>query len=195
MENKEIWKDIEGFEGKYQISNMGRVKSLERIDNNNHPVKEKIMKSVKDSGGYLQVKLYKDGKYKSYLIHRLVASAFIPNPNNFFEVNHIDENKTDNRVDNLEWCDSKYNMNYGTRTKRASASCRKTILQFTKDGKLVRKWDSATQVERELGFHNSGICMCCKGKQKTCGGYRWKYYYKGIWLKNHIPLIKQKKVA
>ena len=196
MEN---WKDIEGYEGLYQVSNMGRVKSLERFRKGKHNslvfVNEKILKSRKDGGGYLRVSLSKEGKIKTFKVHRLVASAFIDNPNNLLEVNHINEIKDDNRVNNLEWCNKSYNCNYGSRNERMAKSKYIPILQFTKEGKLVRKWDSITEVEKELGFNHGSISKCCKGKNKTCGGFKWCYHYKSIWEKNHIPLIKQKKVA
>ena len=191
MELKEIWKDIEGYEGLYQVSNMGRVKSL----GNNKTRKEKILKSSKSNRGYLVVHLYKEGKVKGYSIHRLVTSAFIPNPNNLPQVNHKDEDKTNNRVDNLEYCDSKYNLNYGTRTERITIANSIPILQFNLDGEFIKKWDSIIQVERELGFNHSSINMCCKGKYKNAYGYWWCYHYKSLWEKKHIPLVKQKKVA
>ena len=187
----EIWKDIEGYEGLYQVSNLGRVKSL----GNNKTRKEKILKSTKNTNGYLEVQLCKEGKHKKYLTHRLVAQAFIPNPNNLLEVNHINEDKTDNRVDNLEYCDRKYNCNYGTRNKKVAIVKSIPILQFSLDGELVRKWDSAEEASKELNIFRSSINECCRGRRKSAGGYRWKYYYKGIWLKKHIPQIKQKKVA
>ena len=119
----EIWKDIEGFEGKYQVSNMSNVKSLERTVWNGRgyykTVPERILKARKASNGYLQVQLCKDGKVKGYLVHRLVASAFCENPEGYTEVNHLDENKTNNNADNLEWCSRSYNANYGTRNQRA----------------------------------------------------------------------------
>ena len=183
----EIWKDIEGYEGLYQISNLGRVKSL----GNNKTRKEKILKSSKNTNGYLLVNLHKEGKQKHYYIHRLVVIAFIPNPDNLSQVNHINEDKTDNRVENLEWCDSKYNLNYGTRTEKTQ----KPILQFNLDGKFIKKWDSAIQVERELGFNQGNIGKCCKGKIKSAYGFKWRYHQKSLWEKKHIPLIKQKKVA
>ena len=195
----EKWKDIEGYEGLYQVSNMGRVKSLERFRKGKHNslvfVNEKILKSRKDGGGYLRVSLSKEGKIKTFKVHRLVASAFLDNPNNLLEVNHINEIKDDNRVNNLEWCNKSYNCNYGSRNERMAKSKYIPILQFTKEGKLVRKWDSITEVEKELGFNHGSISKCCKGKLKTACGYKWRYYYKGIWEKKHIPLIKQKKVA
>ena len=106
----EEWRDIKGYEGKYQVSNLGRVKSL----NYNHTKKEKILSDYPNTYGYLYVNLYKNGKGKPFYIHKLVAQAFIDNPNNYREINHKDENKQNNRVENLEWCNRKYNCNYGT---------------------------------------------------------------------------------
>lgn len=184
----EIWKDIKDYEGLYQISNLGRVKSIKFG-------KEKILKGSKDKDSYLVVSLYKEGKQKNYYIHRLVATAFIDNPNNLPQVNHSNEDKTDNRVENLEWCDSKYNINYGSRNERMAKAKSIPILQFNKDGEFIRKWDSAIEVKNELGFDNSHISKCCKGKLKSVGGFKWRYHYKSLWEKKHIPLIKQKKVA
>lgn len=186
----EIWRDIKGYPN-YMVSNLGRVKSL----GNNKTRKEKILKSGKNNKGYLKVHLYKEGKQKTYLVHRLVASTFLDNPDSLPEVNHKDENPQNNCVENLEYCNSKYNSNYGSRNERVVKSLSKPILQFSLDGEFIKKWDSATQVERELGFYQSSITKCCKGKQKTCGGYKWLYHYKSIWLKKHIPQIKLKKVA
>ena len=172
---KEIWKPIEGYNGLYQVSNMGRVKSLERNvvkgKGGLYKIEEKILKGSKDKDGYLCVNLSKDGKVKTHKIHRLVAQAFLPNPNNLPQVNHRNENKTDNRVENLEYCDSKYNNNFGTRTEKTQ----KPILQFTKNGDFIKKWNSATQIQRELGFYNSHISNCCKGKYKSAYGYEWGY--------------------
>lgn len=180
----EIWKDIEEYEGIYQVSNLGRVKSLKFG-------KEKIIKGRNNSMGYLYVALCKEGKIKYFRVHRLVASAFIPNSNNLFEVNHKDENPLNNRIDNLEWCDRKYNINYGTRIERIQ----KPILQFSKTGEFIKKWDSAIKVERVVGFYHSEISRCCKGKKKSAYGYKWCYHYKSIWERKHIPQIKLRKVA
>lgn len=188
LKNMEIWRDIKDYEGLYQVSNLGRVKSLKYG-------KEKILKGYKYRGGYLRVDLYKERKVKHFPIHRLVASAFINNPNNLPQVNHKDEDKTNNCAENLEYCDSSYNTNFGTRNERIAEKNKIKILQFTKDGELVRKWDSASQVERVLGFYHSDISKCCNGKRKSVGGFKWCYHYKSIWLKNHIPQIKLKKVA
>ena len=118
MEQNEIWKDIEGYEGLYQVSNLGRVKSLERIDRLGRLKPGVILRPKVERGGYLLVGLHKEGKQKMFLVHRLVAHAFIPNPEGLPEINHRDEDKTNNLVDNLEYCDRKYNMNYGTRNER-----------------------------------------------------------------------------
>ena len=114
----EIWRDIPGYEGKYQVSNTGEVKSL----NYNHTGEIKLLKQGIKKKGYRQVNLYKNGKVKHHLVHRLVAIAFIPNPNNYKEVNHKDEDPSNNNVKNLEWCTREYNNNYGTRNKRTSES-------------------------------------------------------------------------
>ena len=162
----EIWKTIKDYPN-YQISNLGRVKSL----NYNRTGREKIMKPRKDKDGYLKVDLYKEGKHKTIHIHRLVAQTFLPNPNNLLEINHIDENKTNNRVDNLEFCTHQYNMNYGTRTEKTQ----KPILQFSKTGEFIKKWYGVREVGRKLGFDSSCISKCCKGKYRTAYGFIWRY--------------------
>lgn len=206
----EIWKDIKGYENLYQVSNMGRVKSLERIiircDNKTQTIKEKILKTRIGNNGYYTIILSKKGEIKKIDIHRLIAIAFIPNPDNKPCIDHINGDRTDNRIENLRWVTQKENINnpisiskmkknhHLKNTFGAEHPLSKPILQFTLDGKLVRKWDSAVDIKKELGFNNCHISSCCNGKRKTANGYIWKYYYKGIWLKNHIPL-KDKKVA
>lgn len=118
MEKEEIWRDIEGYEGLYQVSNLGRVKSLDRIDRLGRRKPGVILSYILHNYGYLLVNLYKEGKRKLFLVHRLVAHTFIPNPEGLPEINHKDEDKTNNLVDNLEYCDRKYNINYGTHTER-----------------------------------------------------------------------------
>ena len=115
---EEIWKPVVGYEGLYEVSSYGRVRSLDRYDSRNHFCKGKILKLQTAGRGYLSVELSSNGKTKKFLVHRLVAEAFITNPDNLPEVNHINEDKTNNRVDNLEFCNHKYNVNYGTRTDR-----------------------------------------------------------------------------
>ena len=173
----EIWKDIDEFEGLYQISNLGNVKSL----NYNRTGKERILKPGNNGCGYLFVILYKNGKLKHFTIHRLVANAFLENPDNKSDVNHKDEDKTNNNVDNLEWMTSKENNNYGTRNERMAKSLinhhkkSKSVLQFTKNVEFIKEWPSTMQIERELGFANSAISECCNEKRKSAYGYIWKF--------------------
>ena len=168
MKINEIWKDIKGFEGHYQVSNLGRVKSLKRG-------KERILKPGRDTYGYLRVILWKNNKMKMCYIHRLVAQAFLPNPQNLPQINHKNEDKTDNKVENLEWCDSRYNNNYGTRTQRQVEKLSKPVIQFTKDGKLVKEWKSTHDVERNLGYSHGHISSCCNGRYKSAYEFNWKY--------------------
>lgn len=167
----EIWKPVKDYPN-YQISNLGRVKSL----NYNRSGEEKILKSCTNDYGYYQVSLSRNGKNKTCKIHRLVAEAFIPNPNNLPQVNHKDEDKNNNTPNNLEWCTAKYNSNYGKRITRMKDKLKRVILQFTKDGKLIKKWDSIIDVQNELGIKQSNICKCLNGKINSIGGYKWKYY-------------------
>ena len=177
----EIWKDLVGFEGKYKISSEGRVKSLDY----NRTGKERIMKPSPNGCGYLQVSLCKDNKMYTKKVHRLVAEAFIPNPLCLATVNHKNEIKTDNRVENLEWMSDYDNRMYGTRLARISIANKgkfinrkdqsKVVLQFTKDGKFVAEFPSGKEVERQLGFDQGNISMCCLGKRKHSYGYVWKY--------------------
>lgn len=166
--NNEVWKDIKDYEGHYQVSNQGRVKSLKRV-------KEQILKPGRDKDGYLFVILYKNNKMKYCFIHRLVAQSFIPNPQNLPQVNHKNEDKTDNKVDNLEWCDSKYNNNYGTHIQRQAEKLSKPVLQYTKTGEFVREWKSTMDVKRNLGYSQSHISDCCNEKRKSANGFVWRY--------------------
>lgn len=169
---EEIWKDIEGFNGDYWVSNLGRVKSLKYG-------KERILKPRKQSG-YYRVLLYND-KRCEYSIHRLVAMAFIPNPDNLPQVNHKDENKLNNCVDNLEWCTREYNHNYGTINIRKSQkqlndkNKSKVVLQYSLDGTFIKEWKSTMDVQRNLGFGQSNISICCRNIRKTAYNYIWKY--------------------
>ena len=160
---KEYWKSVVGYEGLYMVSNWGRVKSIKFG-------KERILKPVTNSSGYLLVHLCKDGKVKSFTVHRLVAEAFIPNPYNLPQVNHRDENKLNNNVDNIEWCTNEYNINYGTRTERYS----KPVLQYTLDGEFVREWPSARECGRN-GFNPRHVGDCCRSERKTHKGFIWRY--------------------
>ena len=163
---EEIWKDIEGYEGLYQVSNLGRVKSLRR---------NIILKNKIESNGYERVVLSTNNNPKDYSVHRLVAIAFIPNPNNYPIVNHKDENRTNNCVDNLEWCTQKYNVNYGTGIAKRARSQSKKVLQLKPDGTFVKEWESTMAVQRNLGFGQSHIVAVCNGKRRIAYGYLWKY--------------------
>lgn len=165
---EEHWKDIEGYEGLYQISDLGRVKSLKYG-------RETLLNPYRNNKGYLGVSLHKDKIRKTPKVHRLVAQAFLPNPENLLEINHIDEDKTNNRVDNLEWCDRKYNVNYGKRTEK----CSKRVQQFTIDGHLVAEWKSIHDAARNNGFNFSHISECCNGGFWCNGKWINNYVYKG----------------
>lgn len=170
MKFKEIWVDIKEYEGLYQISNLGKVKSLKRKTTNQHCKENKILKNNFDKDGYLQVRLSKNGKAKTKRVHQLVAEAFIPNPNNFNSINHKNEIKNDNRVENLEWCSVAYNNAYGSRCK--------AINQYDLDNNYVRTWKSAKEIVLTLGFKKAGnITSCCKKRPhcKTAYGYKWRY--------------------
>lgn len=174
---EEIWKDIKGYEGKYQVSNFGNVKSL----NYNQTGNERLLKPILHHTGYLCVNLCKPNK--KFPIHRLVAEAFIPNPDNLPQVNHKDENKHNNHVDNLEYCTQLYNINFGTRNKRISESLSKKVYQYTLDGKFVKEWKSIIECSRN-GFNQGNIVSCCKGglirNNKWVNvtqhkGFKWSY--------------------
>ena len=168
MTEEEIWCPIKGYEGLYEVSDQGRVRSLKFG-------KERIMKPQRNTCGYLMVVLYKNGEKNNCMIHRLVSQTFIPNPDNLPQVNHKDENKENNSVHNLEWCSSKYNTNFGTRNQRASMKLSKPILQYTKSGEFVREWKSMNGVQRNLGFYHGNISFCCTGRRKSAYGYIWKF--------------------
>lgn len=179
---QEVWKDIiiieqnnvvYDFTGLYQVSNMGRIRSLDRIDASGHQLKGKMMKLTKRKDGYLIVKLSKNGKAKAFLVHRIVGFVFILNddPINKTEINHISEEKTDNRVSNLQWVTPKENSNHGTRIERITKKQSKKVICI-ETGKVYL---STMDVQRKLGFNQGSIGKCCNGKLKTCGGYHWMY--------------------
>lgn len=201
MEQKEIWKDIKGFEGLYQVSNLGRVKSV-RMLKATYYLPERCANRILSptqpgKARYYRVLLYKNNYKKFATIHRLVAEAFIPNPSNLPCVNHKDENPLNNHVDNLEWCTQQYNCVYGTVLKRRSNTCRKNlggnlgrIYAFSKSGELVGKFDSVWDAAQMPGIRTKSIrgvrnhiVDCCNNKCKSAHGYIWRYE-KDV-LKNH----------
>lgn len=166
MNLEEDFRDIPGYEGLYQVSNLGRVKGLYK-----NIIKR--LKTTKD--GYLEVGLSKNGIEKKYRVHRLVAITFIPNPDNLPEVNHLDENKTNNCVSNLEWCTHKQNINYGTHHDRMVKTQSKPVLQFDKEGGFIKEWSSIAQISRELNINTGSVSNCCNGKAKTASGFIFKF--------------------
>ena len=182
MKNEE-WRDVAGYEGLYQVSDQGRVKSLERtfIDKSGREryVKECILKPGMDKGGYLRVGLCDGEKRKTFKVHRLVCEAFHENPDNKPQVNHINEDKADNRASNLEWATARENSNFGTRNerigKKSAITKSKPICQYTLDEKIVKIWASLTEVQRQTGFSQGNISEVANGNRKTAYGFRWKY--------------------
>ena len=176
MEN---WKDIAGYEGLYQVSNLGRVKSLSRLrktyGKRTYQTKELLMDVQLSEKGYLRVCLSKNGKQTSYFVHRLVAIAFLENKNHYPVINHINGNKLDNRVENLEFCTQSHNVKEAYRTGLEKKAGRKTE-QCTKTMERIKLWDSASEAQRCLGIKATNIVKCCRGKGKTAGGFIWRYY-------------------
>ena len=165
----EIWKNVvikgEVYDN-YKVSNLGRLINL----NYRGTGKNKLLKPSKNTNGYLQVFLRKDGKRKMFLVHRLVVETFLPNPDGLPEVNHKDEDKTNNSVENLEWCTHEYNTNYGTRTEKTS----KPVLQLSLTGEFIKEWKSTQECGRN-GYIPGNIVKCCRGKRKSAHGFRWEY--------------------
>lgn len=174
---EEIWKDVIGYEGFYQVSNLGRVRSLDRISFGRKQ-KGGILKPTKKRDGYMYVTLCNENGHKKHLVHRLVAQSFISNPNNLPFINHKDEKPVNNCVTNLEWCDCKYNVNYGTCKERIALSRSKPISQYELNGKFIRNWDSCMQVEKEIGYDQTSISKCCLQKEHcyTAYGFQWRFY-------------------
>ena len=179
----EIWKPISGYEGFYEVSNLGRIRSLERIvecsDGRKRKIKDRTLKGSSYSGGYSGVTLHKDGCAKFVNIHRIVAEAFVPNPLEKEEVNHKDENPSNNHASNLEWVTHKENLNFGTRTERARKAIveaqGRAVRQLSRDGELVAEYESLSAAGNATGTHVANITKCAKGVYKTAGGYIWKY--------------------
>lgn len=170
----ERWRPIRGFPG-YEVSDHGRVKSLAR--DYHYGSHEDMILSQRDRRGYKSVTLFRDGERHYKSVHRLVADAFIPNPDKLPIVNHKDETRTNNRADNLEWCTSKYNTNYGGCRDKIGKGVSRKVIQLTKDGSIVAMWDSMTKAAESTGACLSEISKCCKNSQFTAGGYKWRRFY------------------
>lgn len=160
----EVWKPVTmpEFENLYDISSLGRVRSKGSYNT----CKKGLMSPMVDTDGYLHVRLYNNGFSKDISIHRLVALAFIPNPNNYRYVNHKDENVKNNRVENLEWCTNSYNLTY---------SKGKKVAQYSMIGKFIKVYNCIHDASRELGIPTTNISKCCRGKRRSAGKYVWKY--------------------
>ena len=155
-------KDIKGYEGLYAITSCGKVWSYKS---------QKFLSQRKNHDGYLLVNLYKNGTMKTYSVHRLVAEAYIPNPENKTEINHKDENKEHNWLSNLEWTTHKENINYGTRNAKVAE--KNSIPVYCEELNTV--FPSAIEAARQLDLDQGSITKCCKGARKTCGDYHWRY--------------------
>lgn len=175
---KEVWKDIKNYEGFYQVSNLGRVRSLERISVQKHRVKERVLASTLDTYGYCLVTLRRDGKRKTHKVHRLVAEAFLSNPDNLPQINHKDECKTNNKVSNLEFCSPAYNTNYGNRNERAAKGHEKPIFAITSSGNRYL-FQSATKAAELLGLNRANVSSCLNSKRKHCGDFAFE------WVEQH----------
>lgn len=182
MSHIEEWRDVNGYEGIYQVSNTGRVRSL----NFNHKGIIRELKQSWDARGYRLVGLTKNNRCATKRVHRLVAETFVPNPNGLPCVNHIDENKENNNATNLEWCDVVYNNRYGNRTDKTS----NPVVQIDLNGNVIKKYKSAKEAGKSIGIHYSHITRCCQDKPHyhTVGGYKWKYLFerkRGIKIEIH----------
>lgn len=177
--NNEEWRSVVGFEGYYEVSNFGEVRSLDRVVTMKNGVKrithgKKLTQGRYNSkSNYRAVILCKNGKSKKESVHRLVAMAFLPNPDNLPEINHKDEDKQNNRADNLEWCDRKYNNTYGSVRFRIAMTQGIPVIQ-KKDGVIVNAYPTMGVASIFTGASEGGISACCRGNMKTCGGYEWE---------------------
>lgn len=192
----EIWKSVVGYEGLYEVSNHGRVKSLQRTVNS--PIKhnpsvtrkERILKQGINKLGYksVVVQIIGQNKNQTKRVHRLVAESFIPNPSNYPIINHIDSNPSNNHIDNLEWCTQSHNILHAFKTGRKKAPewfyksefgrnnpASRQVIQKTLLGEFVKEWDCVSYIERDLGFNRPNICKCCRGKIPTAYGFKWEY--------------------
>ena len=174
---KEEWRDIAEFKGYYQVSNLGNVRSVDRKVNCRwgikHPIKSKIKVPQKNRGGYYQVNLFgEEAEYKTRLVHRLVANAFIPNPENKPMVNHLDGNRLNNRVENLEWATASENMIHSFNVLKKSLT---PVIQYDLQGNLLAHYESIKQASDKTGVARCSISNVCRGRRNKAGGFKWKY--------------------
>ena len=182
---EEIWRDIKGYEGLYQVSNLGNVKSLCYNKTKNLSKLLKPRKNKVSGDAYFLVSLCKNGIHKNFYIHRLVATYFVENPNGYNEVNHIDGNTLNNNAENLEWCSHLENMRHAFKSGKISHEFQrgaknknsKPVYQKAKDGNIVKVWESVNQIQRETKYLASSIFCCCNHRKgyNTAYGYVWEY--------------------
>ena len=187
MTENEVWKDVIGFEGLYRVSDKGNVRSVARKDSIGRKCGGRMLKPGYDKDGYLRVNLCKNGKQKTRFIHRLVAGAFVPNPNGYSEINHRDENKVNNYANNLEWCTREHNVNHGTLIERSAQTRSKKAKATNIETNEVITFNSTVEAGRK-GYNQGGVAKACRGVYKgragklvggdgrTYKGYRWEYY-------------------
>lgn len=178
-----IWKDVEGYENLYQVSTDGLVRT-------SHMGLWKILSLGRKRHGYYSVLLHKEGKRKNMLVHRLVAKAFIPNPNNYPYINHKDENPSNNHVENLEWCTAEYNINYGTCKERIANSNSKPILKYDLDGNFICEYKSLAEAERIEGIDHATISLSCSGRVSYQCGYIWIYKCDKDTIQERVQRVK-----
>ena len=164
MSEVETFVKIEGFE-KYEVSNLGKVRNIKS---------GRVLKTSLNNNGYLRLFLCKNNKRKHLYLHRIIATAFIDNPDEKPCVNHIDENKLNNDLSNLEWCTVRENLIHGTRTKRAAEKLSQKVIQLDLNGNVLNEFESMVQAGQETGVSRSNISSCCNGKLKSAGGYKWR---------------------
>ena len=173
-----MWRPIKGYEGLYEVSDKGLIRSFDRIipcgKGRIHNHKGKLLTGKSNGKGYLFVLLSKNGRLKKYYIHRIVAETFIENPHNYPIINHKDENRANNEADNLEWCTYKYNSNYGNCRQKISMRQCKKVIQIFCDG-TEKEWSSAREAEKVTGINHSNISACCRGIVKTAGKCAWRF--------------------
>lgn len=178
---EEIWKDIKDYEGLYQVSNLGKIRSLDRYRYNGisyYIQKGKILKLQDDKNGYKVINLYKDKKVKNFKVHRIVAQAFIPNPENKEQINHIDGNKNNNQITNLEWCNCTENVRHAFTNNLMTQHNNTPVEQYSLDGSFLKKYNSISEAILELHLNKgavSSISRCCQHIIPTAYGYIWEY--------------------
>lgn len=175
----EEWMAVKGYEGYYEVSNFGNIRSVEREvlcknGTSKHLNSHTMSQSTHYKNGYKSVILTVGCEKKRVLVHRIVAQAFLPNPKNLPEINHIDEDKTNNRLSNLEWCTHEYNNRYGTKRERLAKRRNKSVRQF-KDGVLIAVYESATIAAKAINGTQGGVSSCCRGDFPTYKGFIWEY--------------------